>query len=133
MKSFLSKPGLSTVLLSAVVVLLLILVIRNAQQSFTPAGPVIETPAPSGMSSGGFDHTQMLYTSLTCPDDPTLTLDAPSCTGKKTEVRRAMVTREIEKKKPIREIFDDIVKEYGENALTPEARSIRARRPESKP
>ncbi len=126
MKSFFSKPGLTTFLLCAVVVLLLALVIHNMKGNPTAE----ETAVAVGSAEGdaGFDHSPMVYTAMKCPDDSTLTLDSSSCTGKRTEERRAMVKREFELKKSIREIFDDVIRTYGEAALTDEARSIRRSR-----
>jgi hypothetical protein len=82
-------------------------------------------PAGGPMGSGGdFDPSQMVYTAMVCPDDASLALDAASCTGKKAEERKAMVKKEFEKNKGIKEVFDDIVKKYGEAALSAQAQAI---------
>ena len=152
--SFWSRSTTTSILLGVIAVLLLILVVQNANKgSSAPLPPPMsssgEMPAtgsgglppghpPMGGAMGGgamgsdgnFDPALMVMTAMVCPDDSTATLDAQTCTGKEADTRRDFV-REVQKKETsIRLVFDSIVKKFGDEALTEQARAIRkSRRP----
>ncbi|HLG18659.1 MAG TPA: hypothetical protein VI895_02445 [Bdellovibrionota bacterium] len=153
--SFLSKPSTTTALLALIALLLLIQVVQSAtrpkppmmppmsMQSAPPPNmpghnhpPIPENDAP--MPGGGapimgedsnFDHAQMIYASMNCPNDPTMTLGDAGCTGGEADQRRQMVQGVLAKDgSSIRAVFDAVVGKYGEASLTAQALEIRRSR-----
>ncbi len=144
--SFLSKPSTTSILLAIIAFLLLVQIIQTAEQKpqNTQVNPHMSslsnphgmsnphaqmTPSASNPHAGDaqeeFDPAMMVLASLKCPTDKLLTLDAPTCRGGDTEKRRSFVRKLMEVDRPFREVFDTIVAEYGEMALTDQAAQIR--------
>ena len=132
---------ITNILLTVIAAFLLVLVIQNASgpkivpgammtQSSRSAAPVPphsapSNPAPPVASSQDFNPAEMVYAALRCPNDPTLTLAEPGCQSTEATSRRNFVDESFSKGLPIRQVFDSIVGEFGENALTDEAIEIR--------
>ena len=98
-----------------------------------PTSPMGKMPSGGNSSQvmsadGNFHPATMVYVAMTCPDDPTMTLDNPACDGKAADTRRELVKKSIDNEESIRTIFDQVVEKYGENALTQQAIQIRRMR-----
>lgn len=146
--SNLSGSGVTNSLLAIIAVLLLVLIIQNASQPMAPF-PMANSPHSSMMTnsspqgsapmgdphqfhdhetSSEFNPTQMIYAALKCPADGTLTLSDPACSGGEADKRRQAVDDAFNQGLPIPQIFDAIIKTFGEKALTQQAIDIRRAR-----
>lgn len=141
--NFWSKPSTTSILLAIIAFLLLVQVVQTASQNskgIAPApvmksmsnphgasNPHVAAPASPAMPGGGedFDPALMVLASLKCPSDKLTTLDAPTCKGADAETRQKFVRKLMEVDRPFREVFDAIVAEYGEAALSDQALQIR--------
>lgn len=103
---------------------------RGVEMEGGPAegAPAGAPPPGMGMQAPDMDPAAMALASLSCPDDTTLTLDSPSCSGKVADERKEAVRGIVAKSESIRGIFDEVVKRFGEVALSPQAREIRQAR-----
>ncbi|MCB0326050.1 MAG: hypothetical protein KDD52_00375 [Bdellovibrionales bacterium] len=73
----------------------------------------------------GFSFENMVFAALKCPSDPVLTLSDLSCTGSEAEKRKQVVQELSSQNLPPRLLFDRVIDEFGEGALTDQALEIR--------
>ena len=146
-----ANTKLTNILLSAIAILLLVLVIQNSSQRRSPHGPFDfpgdmagrmpeqapdtnlppgEPPMPKGEmgnpeSAKEFHPASMVIGSLSCPNDASLTLSDPGCTGREADERRNLVEGAMAKNLPISKVYDMVVEKFGEKALIESALQIR--------
>ncbi|MFH1263676.1 MAG: hypothetical protein V1495_09585 [Pseudomonadota bacterium] len=136
-----NSAKMTNALLAVIAVLLLVQVIQSSNRPHDPhAGmnaasegmPDLpeENPAPmkGGAPSGDpadFHPSVMVIGSLTCPNDASVTLSDPGCTGKDADQRRKLVEDAMAKNESISKVYDLVVEKFGEKALTEQAAQIR--------
>lgn len=131
---------LTNLLLGIIAALLLTLVIQNA---FRSARPDLEFPADmmtdpghppmaGGMEGRDFHSSSMVIGSLNCPSDAALTLSDPTCSGTEADHRRRAVEAAMDRDLPISKVYDLVVEQFGEKALTEPALEIWKKRAAAK-
>ena len=136
-----SQNFITNILLTLIAILLLVLVIQGSSKSgYAPsknphAGENYESGNFSQDASQNAPHVhgeeqpfnpnEMVFAALRCPNDDTLTLGEPGCSGKGVEDRKKLVEESFAKGQGLSQVFDAIVKKFGEKALTDQAIEIR--------
>ncbi len=139
-----SSQGVGNTLLAIVAVLLLVIVIQNTSRPFMPflSQPMGSPNIPghnhppmggtqdfqSGDTPSDFNPSAMVFSALSCPNDPTLTLADQGCQGSDAEKRKKTVEEAFSQNLPIPKVFDLMIQKFGEKALTTQALEIRRSR-----
>ncbi len=128
--------GVISTFLFAITILLVVIAVQlgsDSTQGFDPHASTMGSSPHAPMTGGGmppaggspdFNHSDMVLASLLCPDDATLVLTDPGCSGKEADKRKALVNKLFDQGASIRAVFDAVVKSFGLKALTVQAREI---------